>query len=246
MLVGYGILAGETVKVSSPGIVQISVFKEWDGNISGAVNTSTYLKSLGIPAVFHPVGYFLSETREEVRRQNMDALLYLAKHSTQPMIVHDETTPWSTPLVGQYEEAYEEALKKITEHCPVSIENASNTLDVTRFWHRFASSITLDIGHVQAAGIDSETFVEELDSDLCSKVEFIHVHRANGPHYNGVTDHWGLTPNCKELKALRKFLKRNSNVKIILEIINKDDVRESLALIEDVVREVNYAVNTGN
>ncbi|MEO5357872.1 MAG: hypothetical protein H7844_11310 [Nitrospirae bacterium YQR-1] len=246
MLIGYGILAGETVKVSSPGIVQISVFKEWDGNISAAVNTSTYLKSLGIPAVFHPVGYFLSETREEVRRQNMEVLLYLAGHATQPIIIHDETTPWGTRLYGQYEEAYEEALKKITQYCPVSIENASNTTDVTWFWSRFATSITLDIGHIQAAGIDAETFVAGMDGDLCKMVEFIHVHHANGPHYNGVTDHWGLTPNCKELKALRKFIKRNSTVKIILEIINTDDVRESLTLIEEAVREVHNAVNTRN
>jgi hypothetical protein len=176
----------------------------------------------------------------------MEALLFLARHSTQPIIVHDETTPWGTRLDGQYEEAYEEALKKISQYCPVSIENASNTVDVKWFWRRFASSITLDIGHTQAAGIDAETFVADLDENICNMVEFIHVHRSNGPHYNGVTDHWGLTANCKELKALKKFLLRNSNVKIILEIINTDDVRESLALIEGVVREVNYAVNTGN
>ncbi|MDI6889741.1 MAG: hypothetical protein QMC83_02210 [Thermodesulfovibrionales bacterium] len=97
---------------------------------------------------------------------------------------------------------------------------------------RFANSVTLDIGHVEAAGIDSVRFVKELKADIIDKLSFVHIHRYNGPHNGGLRDHWGLLEGCRELRALGFLLEKKMDIGVILEINDMENLGESLKLLE--------------
>ncbi|MEW6161982.1 MAG: hypothetical protein AB1606_01480 [Nitrospirota bacterium] len=221
----------EEVCLYPAGLIQISIYRGFGEGIDHMLKAASACRSLNLRYVIHPVGYFLSETRHNHRAETLETVRKIAKNVDLALIVHDETTPWGTRLEGVYEEAYREALLELSEMCPVSIENANNTHDIEWFWRRFANSVTLDIGHVEAAGIDSEEFVMELEEDIIDKLSFVHIHRYNGPH-DGLMDHWSLLEGCKELKALRRLLDKKQDIGVILEINDMENLGESLKLLD--------------
>ena len=95
----------------------------------------------------------------------MDDLRTMARHADLALIVHDESTRGGKRLTDEAAEAYREALLELSKLCRVSIENATNS-DIKWFWREYAASITLDIGHLEVAGIDSIEFVKNLESDF--------------------------------------------------------------------------------
>jgi len=233
MLYGYKVVKEEEVGLYPADLIQISVYRGFKDGIDHMLKAVSACHTLNLRYVIHPVGYFLSETRVNQRAKTMQEIRNIARNVDLALIVHDETTPWGTRLEGTYAEAYREALSELSEICPVSIENANNTHDIEWFWKKFATSITLDIGHVEAAGIDSVRFVRELEPDIIDKLSFIHLHRYSGLHDGGLGDHWGLLEDCRELKALECLLRRKKDVGVILEIINdSENLEESLKLLE--------------
>ncbi|NWF52815.1 MAG: hypothetical protein HXY47_07005 [Nitrospirae bacterium] len=234
MIYGYRVIGEEEIGLYPVSLIQISVFKGWVGGVEQMMKVVSACRSLNLRYVIHPLGYFLSETRHEHRKETMDAMQTFARNVDLALIIHDETTPWGSRLEGIYEEAYKEALHELSAICPVSIENANNTLDIKWFWKRFATSITLDIGHVEAAGIDSERFVIELGEDIIDKLNYVHLHRYNG-HHDGLLDHWSLLVNCRELRAFEHLLKRKQDIGVILEINDMENLGENLRLIKKYI-----------
>ncbi|MBF0319577.1 MAG: sugar phosphate isomerase/epimerase [Nitrospirae bacterium] len=239
MPLGYGVLSNDTIDgYSACGIVQISVFKEWGGTVREASRLAGCCRDIGLRYAIHPVGFYLSETRDKERAETLAALRELAAITGTALIVHDEGTPWGSRLEGIFAEAYAGALKELSRISPVSIENAHDTPNVKWFWGRYAKSITLDIGHVEAAGMDSLQFVEGLGEEIIEKIDFVHIHRCNGHRKDGSNDHWGLDAGCRELKALGQLLnKKSAPVDIIIEVIEKDQILSSLKLIESVMED---------
>lgn len=231
MIYGYRVIGEKEVGLYPVGLIQISIYRGWAGGIEQMLKAVSACRSLNLRYVIHPVGYFLSETRHNHRAETMETMQTIARNVDSALIIHDETTPWGTRLEDIYEEAYREALLELSEICHVSIENANNTPDIKWFWRRFATSVTLDIGHIEAAGMDSERFIIELETDIVDKLNFVHLHRYNGPH-DGLMDHWGLLEGCRELRALRRLLARKPNIGVILEINDRENLGESLKLLE--------------
>ena len=162
----------------------------------------------------------------------MDIMKKIAGYVDLALIIHDETLPWGVRLHDTYERAFRDALEELSSLCTVSIENAGDTHDIKWFWKLFARSVTLDIGHLEAAGIDSIKFVNELEIDIINKINYVHIHRYNGLHRGGLKDHWSLSKDCKELNALKVLLGRKKDVGVILEINDMENLQESLTLIE--------------
>jgi sugar phosphate isomerase/epimerase len=190
-------------------------------------------RSRSIRYVIHPVEYWLSELRPERRKTTMDDLRTMARHTDLALIVHDEGLKGGKRLTDEAAEAYREALFELSKLCHVSIENATNSRDIKWFWREHAASITLDIGHLEVAGIDSIEFVKNLESDFIDLIDFVHMHRVNGIR-GGIRDHWGLTEDCRELRALKHLLGRKQRLKVILEVIEAEDVEKSLNLIQNL------------
>lgn len=232
MIYGYRVVGEKEVGIYPAGLIQISVYRGFRKGIDHMLKAASACCSLNLRYVIHPVGYFLSETRNDHRVKTMEVMRKIARNVDLALIIHDETTPWGTRLEGIYEQAYRKALSELSEICPVSIENANNTHDIEWFWRRFATSVTLDIGHVETTGIDSVRFVRELETDIIDKLSFVHLHRYNGPHDDGLRDHWGLLEGCRELRALEYLLERKRDIGVILEITDMENLGESLKLLE--------------
>ncbi|MBF0517305.1 MAG: sugar phosphate isomerase/epimerase [Nitrospirae bacterium] len=238
MPLGYGVLSSGNIDSNlSGGIVQVSVFKEWGGTTQDVSRLIERCRDMGLRYVIHPVGYYLSETREHERAQTLDFLRRLAEMSPDAIIVHDEGAPWGARLEGIFERCYVRAVEELSTICRVSIENAHNTPDIRWFWGRYAASITLDIGHVEAAGINSIEFVNTLDNETIEKIDFVHIHKCNGKRSDGSNDHWGLDDQCRELHALRQLLKRKKSAGIIVEVVEHDQILNTLKLIEPLMME---------
>ncbi len=197
------------------------------------LRTTEACRSAHIRYVIHPVEYTLSEVRPERRKILMDDLRVMAERADLALIVHDESMPGGKRLADEETDAYRQSLLELSRLCVVSIENAGANKDVTRFWREYAESITLDMGHLEVAGIDSIKFVKSLDSDILEKIDFIHMHRVNGVR-GGIRDHWGLTEDCRELIALKELLARKRGLRLILEIIEAEDVEKSLDLLRSL------------
>jgi hypothetical protein len=156
----------------------------------------------------------------------METLRILAEWSDLGLILHDETLPDGRRLEGELKKLYEEGLRELGEICPVSIENANKSRDILWFWRQFAPAALLDIGHLEAAGLDSLRFVKELPGDILEKINYVHIHRREE-----AGDHLSLDRPCRELEALREILRRKPDVKILIEIDGKKELEESLARI---------------
>ncbi len=232
MIYGYKVAGEDEVGLYPAGLIQIAVYRGSGEKKDNMLRAASACRSRNIRYVIHPIGYYLSETRHDQRQRMLGVMTDIAEHVDLALIIHDETTPWGTRLEGIYDEAFKEALNELSKICPVSIENANNTHDIKWFWRKFPISVTLDIGHVEAAGINSVRFVKELGADILERVQFVHLHRYNGPHNDGLMDHWSLLEGCRELMALEHLLERKSNIGVILEVNDTENLAESLKLIE--------------
>ena len=232
MIYGYRVVKEDEVGLYPASLIQISVYRGFREDIDHVLKAASACRSLNLRYVIHPVGYFISETRKDHRARTLEFMRTIAHEVDLALIVHDEATPWGTRLEGVFEKTYRKTLLELSEICPLSIENANNNHDIEWFWRRFANSITLDIGHLEAVGINSVKFVKGLGEDLIEKLNFVHIHRYNGPHGTGLRDHWSLLKDCRELKALKCLLERKRDIGVILEIIDVENLEESLKLLE--------------
>lgn len=212
-------------------ILQISVYRGQEDAMRVVRSCAEACESAGIPHVLHPVGYGL------LGPSSLERLKPMAEFAGEALILHDERGPSGGRLEGGYAEQYGNALKELGALVPVSLENATFTGDVRWFWDAFAASVTLDLGHVEAAGLDSVEFVRTLEPATVEKVRYVHMHR-NGPLRGGITDHWPLSAGCRELRALGEFLRRKKDVAVILEINETRETAESMRLLESLREEV--------
>jgi len=213
--------------------LQVSVFRRWPNALDTMLKTVDACRSANIRYVIHPVEYGLCELRPERRKIIMDDLRTMALHADLALIIHDESMHGGKRLAGEAADAYRQNLLELSRLCLVSIENAGANKDITWFWREYAGSITLDIGHLEVAGIDSTEFVRALEPDLLQVIDFVHIHRVNGLR-GGIRDHWGLTEDCRELQALKELLARKKGLRVILEIIEAEDLGSSLNLLRSL------------
>jgi sugar phosphate isomerase/epimerase len=233
MIFGYRITKKDDVGLYSADLVQISFYNGWGMGIEGLEEITSLCKEKKIRYVIHPVNFFLSETRLKEREETMEVLRRAARLTDMALILHDERVPGGGRLFGIWEKTYRDGLNEIEKICNVSIENANNSHDAEWFWRNFALSITIDIGHLEAAGINSSKAIKDLPSDLLDRIEYVHLHRNNGLRA-GLTDHWPITRRCRELNALEGLLKRKSDIRVILEINETEEMGENLRILGEL------------
>ena len=195
------------------------------GNLDFMRKCAYACKNAGIRYVVHPVKYSLLQEDMHNDLREMAGLADLA------LILHDEKTPEGERIKGHYEAPFRDILEELKSITSVSFENATDTEDVQWFWNNFADSITLDIGHVESSGLNSIEFVKSLDKKSIKKINFVHIHRNNGLR-GGITDHWPLKPDCRELLALEELIKIKPDVSVILEINEIEMIDESIDLLK--------------
>jgi len=231
MLYGYRVTDREEVGLYSADLIQISFYHGWGMGLAELEDVVSSCRDKRIRYVIHPVNFFLSETRPREREATMEALRLMARWTDMGLIIHDEGTPLGGRLHGLWEKNYRDGLEELEGLCHVSIENANNSRDVEWLWRNYALSITIDIGHLEASGINSEKWMKDLPSDLLDRVEYVHLHRNNGLR-GGLTDHWPITKNCREVKAIECLLKRKSDINVILEINETEELEENLGILD--------------
>ncbi len=231
MTIGSRVLYPEEVGLWNVELLQISVYNGMKGCLDLMRNCARQCRELGIRYVVHPVGYSLLE------KSTMKDLRVMAEWTDLALILHDEKAPGGGRLRGGYERSFRTALDELSSITTVSFENAEDTADVLWFWRNYADSITLDLGHVETAGLDAVRFIGSLDDSSIGKIEFVHIHRNNGWH-GGIRDHWPLSPGCRELEALRTLLRRKPDLNVILEINETEMTGESLKLLRELEEEL--------
>ena len=231
MNLGFRISDDQYLDKFDLGLVQISVWHGSEEDFERVGFLAEKLRDQKRRFVIHPSRLYLSETRPEVREYYLRHLRKYASISDLGLIVHDETLAWGGRLQGVWAEAYRSALTELEAICPVSIENAAYSPDALWFWETFANSITFDIGHFEAAGIDCLELINRLSSDLVKKIQFIHLHRNNGPKEIGITDHWPLEEGCPEIGILKTLLELKPDVMVILEIDGEEYLKRSILLL---------------
>lgn len=231
MNLGFRIIDDRYMDKFDLDLVQISVWHNKEEDFERTSYLAGKLKQQKRRFVIHPSRLYLSETRPEVREYYLRYLKKYASMSDLGLIVHDETLAWGGRLYGAWAEAYQLALSELEAICPVSIENASYSPDALWFWEYFANSVTFDIGHFEAAGVDCLKLIANLPECLIKKIQFIHLHRNNGPKDIGITDHWPLVEGCPELRILKRLLELKNEIKIILEIDGSDNLSKSLEVL---------------
>lgn len=230
MRVGTRVVYPEEVGRWEADLVQISVYRGHRGNLHRMRQCAAECRKRGLSFVVHPVGYSLLEEEPEDLRE-------MAQCADLALILHDERNVRGGRLEGPEEARFLEALGRLRALARISFENATSTEDVVWFWDRFADSITLDIGHVESAGLNSVEFVKELPEDIVHRIEFVHMHR-NADLRGGITDHWPPTPYCREVLALRHLLRRKRNVSVLLEVNEMEMIGQSLKLIRGLRQEL--------
>ncbi len=233
-LVGYRVSAPQDVGRYPADFVQVSLYYGAPNALERMLRTFEACRSSSMRYIVHPVDYRLSHPDRDTRTRIIEDVRVMAHNADIALIVHDEAMPDGSRLRGEPGDAYERALQELSEICPVSVENSTNSHDIRWFWDRYARSITLDIGHLEASGIDSSLFVSEAAEGLSAQLDFVHLHRVNGMR-KGLADHWGLVEGCKELRTLESVLSINRSCGIILEIIEEEDVEKSLELVRKIV-----------
>lgn len=231
MNLGFRISDDQYLDAFDLDLVQISVWHGSEEDFERVGFLARKLRDQKRRFVIHPSRIYLSETRLEVREYYLRYLKKYASISDLGLIVHDETLAWGGRLQGAWAEAYRSALTELEAICPVSVENAAYSPDALWFWESFANSITFDIGHFEAARIDCLELINRLSSDLVKKIQFIHLHRNNGPKEIGITDHWPLEEGCPEIVVLKALLKLRPEVSVILEVDGEDGLKNSLSLL---------------
>lgn len=227
MTIGTRILYAEEVEYWNAELLQITVYNGMENNIKTMINSARACREAGIRYVIHPVRYSLLE-------ENMlNDVMSMAEWTDLSLILHDEKTPDGGRLSGAAGSEFRSAIKKLQSLTTVSFENAVDTGDIHWFWENFADSVTIDIGHIESAGLNSVEFVNALDENLLQKIEFVHIHRNNGLR-GGITDHWPLSSGCREVKALTSLLGMKKDINIILEINEIEQINESLNILRSL------------
>ncbi len=234
MRIGYRIRSEDEVGYCDLTLAQISLWRNSRRSFDDVKSLAQRCRNEGIRYVIHPINFFISETRPEVRGENLSILGKLAEITDLGLIIHDETIPGIGMLCDNWESAYREGLAELEGLCPVSIENANDTPDVLWFWRRFASSITIDIGHIESAGMDSVEMIHHLPEDITAKIDYVHLHHKNGEHF-GITDHWPLKEGCREIAALSALLEKKPDLKVILEIDGRSGLSQSIQLLQALI-----------
>lgn len=212
-------------------IVQISVYSGFPYSIELMRESVSECRLRGLRYVLHPVNFSLLDPAA------MENLRVMAELAGDALILHDERSSDGGRLTGNEGDSFNRSLEDLRSVVHVSFENATDTPDINWFWSNYADSITLDIGHIEAAGIDSVGFMKGMDVHTLSRVEYVHMHR-NAEFRRGLTDHWYLIPGCRELHALRELLLRKDDVDVILEINETDMIEGSLMLLRELREEV--------
>jgi len=208
-------------------ILQISVYYGHGDNIDQIKKCAGFCREKKRRYVIHPVFYsILNETM-------FKDLKVMAGLADLGLILHDEKTPDYRRITGEHETKFRMLLHELQAIAPVSFENAVDTRDVLWFWNHYADSITLDIGHVELAGLNSVEYVKSLDTKVINKIQYVHLHRNNGWR-NGLTDHWYITADCREVKALKELLRRKKDIAVILEVIESEMVQDNLDLLKAI------------
>jgi sugar phosphate isomerase/epimerase len=233
-LVAYRVVTPHDVGRYPADFVQVSAYYRLPKAVEGMLRTVEACRSSNVRYVLHPVDYPLSHPDRDVRARVMEDMRIMARHADMAIIVHDETMPYGSRLSGEAADAYGRAIEELSEICPVSVENSGNSHDIRWFWDRFGRSITLDIGHLEAANIDSGLFVADAAHQLSERLDFVHLHRVN-TFRKGLADHWGLVEGCRELGTLERVLSITRSCGIILEIIEQEDVEKSLDLLRKAI-----------
>jgi hypothetical protein len=231
MITGTRVVHPDEINRWDSEILQISVYQGMKNNLAEMRECSRLCKEKSIPYVVHPVGYSIQ------KQETFNDVIEMAKCADLALILHDEKGKDGGRLTGEDEIHFRHALDKLRSITTVSFENATDTSDVQWYWDNYADNITLDIGHVESAGYDSIKFVKSLDAATTGKIRFVHIHRNNGLH-GGITDHWPLNEDCRELKALKQLLKVKSQVGVILELNEVEMIGESLYLLRSLRQEL--------
>lgn len=244
MQLGYRIVRPSDVGTQPLMLAQISLWRaaawgvaEGEQAVKEAIEIAAACKARGIRAVFHPLEYPLTG---EQAKHTLGVMRRLAAASDLGIIIHDEGGADGGRLSAAEESQFEENLFALSSRCPISVENAFNSGDATWFWERFVAqapesvSITIDIGHLESADIDSISFMENMPERLAKRVSFVHMHHKAEERY-GIKDHWPLVPDCRELDALRAFIKRKKGLQVILELDATDEgMGQSIELLKEL------------
>lgn len=236
MQVGYRITTPEDIKLGTADLFQISVYHRAPvDNLERVIACACACNKADKPYVVHPVNYFLLDEDPDT----FEDLTDIAKWAGAALLLHDEVI-WQTTssgiqlnrLEGEDEKKFRGRLEILEKICKVSFEDAVNVKDAPWFWKNFAHSVTIDIGHLESAGINSLKFVNSLEPEILAKVEFCHMHRKHEIRY-GLADHWPLVPGCRELDALEALLEKRPDLKVILEL-NPDELLDSLHMLQEL------------
>jgi sugar phosphate isomerase/epimerase len=173
-------------------------------------------------------------------KQTLGVMRRLAAASDLGIIIHDEGGVDGRRLSAEEEIQFEENLFSLGGLCPVSVENAFNSGDAAWFWERFVLqapknvSITIDIGHLESADIDSISFMDSMPERLAERVRFVHMHHKAEERY-GIKDHWPLVPDCREIAALKALMKRKKGLQVILELdATEKGTGQSIELLKEL------------
>ncbi len=243
MELGYRIIRPDDVGKYSLKFAQISLWREADWGVSDgeravreAIRIAAACRALGVRTVFHPLEYPLvgepaAKTRAVLKR--------LAAESDLGIIIHDEGGEDRRRLSAAQAEQYEGVVREAGSLCPVSIENSYNSGDITWFWERFVVrapekvSLTLDIGHLELAGLDSVSFVRNMPQPLIDRMQFVHMHHHDGGSTHSVKDHKPLVAGCREIEALKVLLERKRDLHVVLELdAGQDGMAQSIELLK--------------
>jgi hypothetical protein len=227
MRIGTRVIRPKDVRRWDAEIYQVSMYRGWIESISLLKHCVSACRDKGVPGVVHPVGFSLLD------KESFRALKKIAKEGGEPIILHDEKDPNGKRLSGKTADQFRNAFQELGYLVPLSFENAGDTHDAPWFWEQFGGSITLDIGHIEAAGLNSIEFVQGLPAKLVERIEYVHMHH-NGTFRSGLTDHHPLNPDCRELSALETLVKRKQDVAVILEINETEMIDDSLGLLRDL------------
>jgi sugar phosphate isomerase/epimerase len=231
MIAGTRVVHPEEITRWDAEIVQISVYRGMKNNLAEMRECARLCRDKGIPYVVHPVRYSIQD------KEMLHDIFEMAECADLALILHDEKTADGNRLSGGDKDPFRNTIEQLKSVTEVSFENATDTSDIQWYWDNFADIITLDIGHVESAGLDSVAFVHSLNEKTIDKIRFVHMHRNNGLH-GGITDHWPLRKNCRELQALKELLLVKPDVAVILELNETEMIDNSLELIKSLRKEL--------
>lgn len=240
MEIGYRIIRPSDAGSQKVKFAQISLWRRADWGVADgergvreAIQTARACRKAGIRTVYHPLEYPLTG---ESAAHTVDMIRKLADESDLGIIIHDEGANGNR-LEGAEAVQYGVNVRTISRLCPVSIENSYNSRDIVWFWERFvvpmpeSVSVTLDIGHLEGAGIDSIAFIDRLQQAVMNRIRFVHIHH-HDPEAQGVKDHRPLVPGCREIEALKLLLVKKPDVRVIVELdASEAGMRESIELL---------------